>query len=220
MKVVGDPKTSLDPADWPVGQGSYLLTNGGFYIMEKDLKDDLPIGKTSLRPDYAPIPEAYEEYYKELRDGDQFLWSGPSLKDPLPLKDPRFIYPNHRVQGSLNHAGSSNERLAVAFVGQDKYVFTHMADDRFENGVNMNELRTLIDEFLKAYGGPGASVMHASTVLNLDGGGSTYMAWREGGIEQHVIARGDGKDDGPPFRNTGFAGHNREVNNILKWTAG
>ncbi|KAF2445322.1 hypothetical protein P171DRAFT_430772 [Karstenula rhodostoma CBS 690.94] len=220
MQVVGDPTTSLSPEEWPVGHGSYLLTNGGFFDMAKHPKDDIPVGPTSLRSDYKPIPEVYEEYYKELRDGNQFLWSGPSLKTPLPLGEPKFKYGEFRGPGTLNHAGSGNERLAVAIVGHDKYLFTHMADDRMTDGVNVNKLRTLIDEFLKAYGGPGASVSQASTVLNLDGGGSIWMSWREGGRDRHVIARGDGKDDGPPFGNTRFAGSAREVVNLLKWTAG
>jgi hypothetical protein len=220
MQVVGDPTTSLAPPEWPVGHGSYLLTNGGFFVMAESPADDVPVGKTSLRSDFEPIPDKYKDYYKELRDGDQFLWAGPSLKTELPLGETIFKYGNNPGWGSLNHAGSGNERLAVAFVGQDKYAFTHMANDRSEGGVDMNELRKLIDEFLKAYGGHGASVLHASTVLNLDGGGSVWMSWREGGREQYIIARGDGKDDGPPFGNTKFAGRDREVPTLLKWTAG
>lgn len=221
MQVVGDPKKSILPEEWPVGHGSYLLTNGGFFARAKRLEDEIPIGQTSLRPDFKPIPELYAKYYEELRDGDQFIWSGPSLKTNLPLHEPQFVYKkSNNYWESLNHAGSSNERLAVAFVGQDKYVFTHMADDRHTDGVDVNELRTLIDEFLKAFGGPGASVLSASTVLNLDGGGSVWMSWREGGRDQHVIAKGSGKDDGLPFSDRPFAGKVRDVNNLLKWTAG
>ncbi|KAJ4299160.1 hypothetical protein N0V90_004404 [Kalmusia sp. IMI 367209] len=221
MQVVGYPTTSSLPEEWPKGTDSYLLTNGGFFDMQKKLEDDKPIGPTSLRPDYVPIPDVYMEYYKELRDGDQFLWAGPSLKTILPLHEKQFVYGNYPVPGSLNHAGSSNERLAVAFVGQDKYVFTHMGNDRTSNGVDVNKLRALIDEFLKAYGGAGASVSHASTVLNLDGGGSIWMSWRERGVEEYIIARGNGQDEGPPFGSSAnFAGRAREVVNFLKWTAG
>jgi hypothetical protein len=215
MEVVGDPKTAMYPKDWPIGGGSYLLTNGGFFSYYNKAVDRIPVGKTSLRPEFEDIPEEYKEYYEELRDGDQFIWAGPSLKTTLPLQNPIFEYGHSEEPGSLDHAGSKNERLAVAFVGQDKYVFTHMGVSRKRDGVNVNVLRSLIDEFLKAYGGHGASVSHASTVLNLDGGGSIWMSWREGGREQYVIAKGDGKDDDPPF-----PGKLREVPNMLKWTAG
>jgi hypothetical protein len=194
----------------------YLLTNGGFFFPdENNMEARKPIGATSSSNDFVEIPPQYKQYYKELRDGNQFLSAGPSLKKTVPLRNMEFRWNNRnkRIAGSLAHASQSNERLAIAVVGRDKYIFAYTAANRFKAGVDVNDLRDLIDTFLKAF--TTSSVAAATTVLNLDGGGSIFVAWRKRGKET-VIARGSVNDDGPPFENDGFNKKPREVANFLK----
>ncbi|KAJ4296727.1 hypothetical protein N0V90_006775 [Kalmusia sp. IMI 367209] len=216
LELEGDPNTAILPSQVAKGTGKYLLTNGGFFNPSTVLTERRPIGDTSLSPVSDPIPDLYREYYKELREGSHFLQTGPSLKHSVPLENDEFEWKeaNYDIAGSLAHGSQSNERLAIATVGRDKYIFAYTAVNRFEDGVTFNELRTIIDAFFKAFTTI-RGVEHATEVLNLDGGGSVFVAWRKRGAEQ-LIARGDVNDDGPPF-NDGFRGKNpRAVANFLK----
>jgi hypothetical protein len=144
------------------------------------------------------------------------LSAGPSLKNKVPITEDKVFKwegKNKNMPGGLAHASQYNERLAIAVVGRDKYIFAYTAVDRFAHGINVNELRDLIDVFLKAF--TTSSIAAATTVLNLDGGGSIFVAWRKRGKET-VISRGSVNDDGPPFNNDGFLGDPREVANFLK----
>jgi hypothetical protein len=228
LQIVGDPDQAMDPrkvADL-TGDGSYLLTNGGFFRMRKPLNERHSVGETSLGGKSVPIPERYKDHYAQLEDGDQFLSAGPNLKKALNGNDEIFdwkIEANHKtaegrqLAGSLVHANQPNERLAIALVGNDKYIFAYtcVAARNCKLAVTTNQLRLIMDEFLQVYAG--SSIAKASTALNLDGGGSLWVSWRENG-KSREIARGEVGDDGRPFEEATpeAKGSFREVPNFLK----
>ncbi|KAF2786046.1 hypothetical protein K505DRAFT_368564 [Melanomma pulvis-pyrius CBS 109.77] len=197
IDVVCNPDKAVLPNQIPVGIGKYLLTNVDFFWMSSKPEKGQSIGPTILSPNSKPIPDRYAEYYDELREGSKYLSAGPSLKSPVSLSHPKFAWneENTKIPGSLAHASQFNERLAIAIVGRDKYIFAYTAERR-DNGVTVNKLRVIIDTFLKEFAS--SSVSAASTALNLDGGSSIFVAWRKRGVET-VIARGSVGDDGPPW---------------------
>lgn len=170
-----------------------------------------------------PTSAQYKKYYAELREGDQFLWAGPQLKAAVPIKtDPLLQWEDRKtygnIVGSLVHANQGNDRLAIAIVGKDKYIFAYTgADKKGENRVDVERLRLrlLMDSFLRAYAG--TTISATTSALNLDGGGSVYVAWRSKGVEK-VIARGRAGDDGVPLQENPPSSALREVPNCLKLT--
>jgi hypothetical protein len=135
----------------------------------------------------------------------------------VPIDRPEFEYreENYNIRGSLAHASQPNERIAIAIVNGDKYIFAYTAKER-KNGVNVNKLRTIIDAFLTQFAS--SSISAASTALNLDGEGSIYVAWRKRGVEK-VLARGRVHDDGPPWENKFRTKKKvRKVANCLQFT--
>ena len=139
LDIVGNLDSSSLPSQILVGNGKYLLTNGGFFRMSRTPENRQSIGPSSLSPNSEPIPQLYRDYYAELREGSKFLWAGPSLKTGVPLREEAFKYesPQKDVPGSLAHASQPNERLAIAIVGRDKYIFTYTATKR-RHGVDVN----------------------------------------------------------------------------------
>jgi hypothetical protein len=216
IDVVGNPDRGVLPNQIPTGTGKYLLTNGGFFWMSSEPEKRQSIGPTSLSPNSKPIPKRYAEYYDELKEGSQFLSAGPSLKSQVPLNRPEFAWneENAKIPGSLAHASQPNERLAIVIVGRDKYIFAYTAETR-ANGVTVNQLRGIINTFLQGF--TSSSISAASKALNLDGGGSIFVAWRKRGVET-VIARGNVGDDGPPWGDGFEGGDPREVANYLQLT--
>jgi hypothetical protein len=217
MDVVGDKRKGFLPSKIPVGKDKHLLTNGGFFWMSDVPEEIQSIGPTSLLNNFKPIPPQYREYYEKLEEDGQYLWAGPSLKSEVPINRREFDYEegNYNIRGSLAHASQANERLAIAIVNGDKYIFAYTAKER-RNGVNVNELRTIIDTFLIQFAS--SSISAASTALNLDGGGSVYVAWRKRGVEK-VLARGMVHDDGPPWENRFKTKKEvRDVANCLQFT--
>jgi hypothetical protein len=115
------------------------------------------------------------------------------------------------MHDSLAHASQPNERLGIVVIANDTYIFAYTVIGG-KNDVSIEDLRVIIETFLEEF--IGSFISKASTALNLDGGGSIFVAWRKRGVET-VIARGSAKDDGPPG-DDGFKGNDpREVANYL-----
>jgi hypothetical protein len=219
LSVVGNPTGGTSPHEFAGGRGNYLLSNGGFFVMGRRNRYS-SIGPTSSTPNSVSIPAAYNQYYKELRGEDNtFLWSGPSLKRSLNFRTPEFRYRDaqghqtatSKVAGSLAHASQSNERLTIVTLPNgNKYLFVYTATRR-EDGVSVNQMRTLIEAFLGKF--HSVTLAQTSQVLNLDGGGSMYVSWNERGREQ-VIAAGNNYDETP-----NQVPNPRRVTNLLRISA-
>jgi hypothetical protein len=216
LEVVGDPTRALKPDVVAKTKDTHLLTNGGFFEVRTDPTKRRSVGKTSLSDAFHPISRRYQQYYGELRENSQFLSAGPTLQQRTNFDRDEFVWreDNALIPGSLAHASQPNERLAIAIIGSEKYIFAYTALKR-ANGVNTNKLRTIMDTFLQEFAG--TTITKASIALNLDGGGSIHMAWRDKG-EETIIARGDVKDDGPPLEEGWKGSDPREVANYLKFT--
>lgn len=193
----------------PVGKDKHLLVNGGYFYMDDDPAKRLSIGPTSLNPQrFYPVPQEYRPYYVEFKDKQtSLLWAGPSLKTPLRPNETRLVRTpeNVKIKGNLAHVYNNSERLAIAIVGEDAYILAYTVTKR-DNGIKINELRVVIDVFLKEFAR--SSISQATTALNLDGGGSIFVAWRKGGV-QKVIAKGSKGDDGLPFKEEKSGGSRR-----------
>ena len=119
--------------------------------------------------------------------------------------------------GSLAHGGESNERLVygVSTTG-DKYLFAFTSRAGRKEGVEFNEMRSLIFTFMGQYS---ASDKGFRRLTNLDGGGSIYLSWNTG-TQRTLIARGNVRDDTlqdpPPTEGSQKV---RAVANLLKFPA-
>lgn len=155
---------------------------------------------------YLEVDEEYKSDYKELRGDDgTFLWSGPSLKEPINLEEPRFqcwVKDTKRqskytkIPGGLSHANQPNERLALVQARQAKVVFAYTS--RRRNGLTINQLRTVIDVFLRTYL-DGRTIANTELALNLDGGGSVFVGYHSKGKTYHIVAGDQQADEAVPL---------------------
>ena len=194
------------------GKDNSVLISGGFFIPTKNYlrKEDYdliktegkPVGKIENRKDYIPIPHLWREVYGKLETEDKTLIHSAPLMNykgketTIDLTDIRFSYrdrysgrenPLSQFAGSLTHCGDSNERTAISFVNKDAILHTltcHQGLRRF--GVNIGNWSKITELSTKSQD----SKPEDTSTLNLDGGGSTYMAIRQG-EKTKVIAKGD-----------------------------
>ncbi|KAF2691411.1 hypothetical protein K458DRAFT_397905 [Lentithecium fluviatile CBS 122367] len=216
LSVVGILTGGTSPHQFAGRTGSYLLSNSGFFVMGGQNAYS-SVERTSSTPNSVNIPTDYNRHYEELKGRDDtFLWSGPSLKMPLKLKDPEFWYRDaqgqqtatSRVPGSLAHANQPNERLVIVTLPNgNKYLFVYTTT-RTGDGVNVNQMRAVIETFLREFFR--TTLAQTSQALNLDGGGSLYVSWNQGGREQ-VIATGSNRDGTP-----NQVANPRRATNLLK----
>lgn len=210
LQIVGNPTDGSPPEDFASKRGNYLLTNAGFFTMDKTHRS---VGPTSSTRKMVPIPPEYKEYYEKVTGEDgSYLWSGPSLTRNLDLLNGdefNFFDPNYsNMYGSLAHAGQPNERLVlVKLKNGDKYMFVYTADKprRSEskgggihpgNGQTINEMRELILFWFVQFK-PEVRASSMTQFVNLDGGGSLYVSWNERGKRERKIARGSIEDETP-----------------------
>ena len=215
--VVGSPEGETNPHDCEKDGGSYLLTNGGFFIprakpvlppligpamlrtdwdgedFEQEKHKFYAVGQTSSCPQFFPVPKTQESYYQRFTaDDGTFFSSGPRLKLPLDLSLPilNFSPPYaDTVIGGVHTASDPNERLVYVLLRDGtKIIFVYTCQDRFQYGCDLNEMREIMDNFLQSYCDTCLEKTH--TALNLDGGSSIYVSWKEEGRRPRVIAIG------------------------------
>jgi hypothetical protein len=218
IEVKGKGNGGSYPEEWLDEAGSYVLSNGGFFVMDGSKQS--PIGKTSHTTNAFPIPSEYTSDYAYLgsKAENEYFATGPHLMRDLVFTEAKWQYwaiPGRtlsdvaRKPGSLAHASQPNERLVfVELVNGDKYLFAYTAKTR-SHGVNLNKMREIILTFLKHM----QNIDTPKSILNMDGGGSVYVAWKPQGKPFEVIARGETGDDAE----AGYKdGHIRDVTNYLK----
>jgi len=222
LSIVGNPTGGTHPEKFLRQQHHYLLTNGAFFDMNDGPTRYFPVGESSTTPNSVPIPQVYAQYYQTLTGNDgSFLHTGPSLKNRLTLdNNPDFEYrdakgqrtPNSKLVGSLAHASQPNERVALAtFPDGTRYFFALTTRAR-KQGLNLNGMRDAINIFLQQFGGTQHQPENALEIVNIDGGGSVYVAWNRGKrAEPLVIAQGSNNDETP-----GLHDNPRTVGNLLR----
>lgn len=160
------------------------------------------------------MPGVYADLYHQISGDDGgFLTSGPDLRklvdttipDPklAPTKAGRLQYmvknPNGipvepyeqtvftHLPGGLCTVNKPNERNVLVYVSDGLKVAITYNSIR-NNGMRINELRTLIDQFLQSY--LKKKITETQIALNLDGGGSIFMGWLKDG-ELKILAAGN-----------------------------
>ncbi|KAF2447238.1 hypothetical protein P171DRAFT_471585 [Karstenula rhodostoma CBS 690.94] len=232
ITVKGKQNGGSLPNEYLHDEGNYVLCNGGFFVRRKkegEHYDRWSIGKTSSTTNHYDIPIDYQGYYDYLNkdvDPNNYLASGPRLdrhhplefsldifkffEDPATKKDPSTYA---LKAGSLAHASEPNERLVIAELQNgDKYIFAYTATTR-NHGVDLNKMREIVEEFLEVFHG----VKKAKKILNLDGGGSLYLAWKPANKHFREIAKGKSADESTQ---AGSGTEDpRKVTNFVKLTA-
>ena len=108
-EIVGAERGGTKPHDMERDGGTYLLCNGGFFIMggatgmrydvdgrPLDAKkyDHYSVGRTSSTTNQIPIPPSQRAHYEMLEgsNGRNYLYSGPKLIKRLDLSSPELQY--------------------------------------------------------------------------------------------------------------------------------
>jgi hypothetical protein len=136
---------------------------------------------------------------------------------PNPAKDRNNPYLQTvftHLPGGLCTVNEPNERNVLVYVGGGIKIAVTYNSQR-SKGMRINELRTLIDQFLKSY--LKKSIDDTQIALNLDGGGSIFMGWLKDG-KLSILAAGS-VSGGPklyPQNPKGLASGFREVPNMVK----
>jgi hypothetical protein len=221
IQVEGKASGGSHPEEWLTEPGSYVLSNGGFFRMDGDKQPR--IGKASHTTNAYPIPQEFLSDYAYLgsRTENNFFATGPKLDKDLVFSDPKWKYWENRQakivsavakkSGSLAHESEPNERLVyVELRSGYRYLFAYTAWNK-EHGVDLNKMRAIILVFLRHM----QSVTAPTKILNMDSGGSVYVAWKPAGRPFEVLARGE-TGDGVPGEPGSRAEHIREVTNYLK----
>ncbi|KAJ4287791.1 hypothetical protein N0V90_012495 [Kalmusia sp. IMI 367209] len=181
--IIGEPDGRTDPHRERARSGSYMLVNGGFFIMggATNMRFDVngqtldarqyshySVGRTTSTQLAVPIPPSQEHHYRKLQGDDgSYLYSGPTIKSRLDLNSPELKYRDSsghssaytRIPGGVATSDQPNERVVtVTLSNGDKYF--------------------------------GVNIRSAHAAINLDGGGSIYLSWNHGRRE-YVIAGGN-----------------------------
>lgn len=168
--------------------------------------------------DYPSVHEGF--YQRFTADDKTYLTSGPDLKKPVDTTVPpeaqantnagKLQYYVHddegqriptapgrddyvrtefsHIPGGVVTSNEPNERAAVVIVDScTKIAFAYTSHR--QTGVTINDLRDLISIFLENYI-KGKRIEDTQMALNLDGGGSIYIAWVANG-KTEVIATGN-----------------------------
>ena len=212
--VVGSTQGKTNPHEYEHGDGTYLLTNGGFFVTAPKAHEKRPctlkqdwngdrfdqeeckfysVGPASSWPNFFPVPSSQERYYRELKGEDgTFLSSGPTMKVPLDLSrrelkwEPPYC---NVVIGGVHTSGDPNKRLVhVVLPNGTKIIFVYTCTNRFLYGCDINRMRGIIDTFLRMY--YKTPIAKTQVALNLDGGSSIYVSWNEKGRRPKLIAVG------------------------------
>jgi hypothetical protein len=177
------------------------------------------IGFTSTDPKAektVDLPQDYKGYYEKFEGTDgSYMYCGPNLVKELELKDKEFCPASKRprqeagtvpaptaqglmrkaynsIPGSLAHASSNADRLVTVIMSDEyKYIFSYTSTSQKPAGLNLNQMRDLIDAFLKGFTeAKKDGIKGAKQALNMDGGGSVYVVLVKANGEQEVIAAG------------------------------
>jgi hypothetical protein len=173
------------------------------------------VGFTTSTPKQVDVPVDHAQYYETFTGDDgSSLMCGPGLKEPLNLNRPELQYwckktrettehatPHPDVErnglvqtvyaqipGGLATSNQPNERLVTVIMKRDmKLVFSYTS--RRSKGVTVNHMRSLVEVYLASFF---KADIKADTeqVLNLDGGGSIFVAWVKNN-RWEVIAAGN-----------------------------
>lgn len=158
-------------------------------------------------------------YKRFTAEDKTFLTSGPDLKQPVDMTLPPyknantdagrlqyFVHDDNgetiptpppdssfvrsaftHIPGGVVTANQRNERNVLVIVNDNIKVVCAYTSSR-EVGVTINEFRDLISQFLQVYL-EGTKIEHTNLALNLDGGGSIYIGWKNNG-KVEVLATG------------------------------
>ncbi|KAK3214072.1 hypothetical protein GRF29_28g1970258 [Pseudopithomyces chartarum] len=234
--VVGSSQGKTNPHEYEHDDGNYLLTNGGFFVTAPKAHEKRPctlkvdwdgdrfdqeeckfysVGPASSWPNFFPIPSSQGQYYQEIKGEDgTFLSAGPTIKEPLDLSrrelkwEPPYC---NVVIGGVHTSGDPNERLVhVILPDGTKIIFVYTCANRFLYGCDMNKMRGIIDTFLQTY--YKTPIAKTQMALNLDGGSSIYVSWKERGRRPRLIAVGS-LETKVPLR----LKHPKRVTNLIKF---
>ncbi len=196
--------------------------SGGPVIEDLSNYDHFAVGFTTSTPKQVNIPADHAQYYEEFRGVDgSSLMCGPGLKEPLNLNRPELQYWCQRTQATTEHAlphpnkriglvqsvysqipggiaasNQPNERLVTVILQNDlKLVFTYTS--RRSKGVNVNQMRSIVEAFLASFLKADIKI-DTKQVLNLDGGGSIFVAWVKNKRWEIIAAGNQGGERTPP----------------------
>lgn len=180
------------------------------------------VGFTTSTSKQVEVPVDHAQYYERFEGDDgSSLMCGPSLKEPLNLSRPELQYWCQRTRATTEHAiphpdestglvqsvysqipggiatsNQPNERLVTVIMTNDvKLVVTYTS--RRSKGVNVNQMRSLVEAFLASFMGADIKT-NTKQVLNLDGGGSIFVAWVNNNKWQVIAAGNQGGARPPP----------------------
>jgi len=157
--------------------------------LEGDDKSFLWSGPDLKRPIDEKIPvdedinsKAWRlQYFKKDSKGKKVKNPDEKSKDKL-LTTPF----THLPGGGICTSNEPNERNALVYVDGIKIAFAYTSER--QNGMTINRLRELIDQFLKTY--LKKDISKCELALNLDGGGSIFFGWVNKG-KLSVLAAGE-----------------------------
>lgn len=195
------------------------VINGGYFVHKSGLETDqgekiakkgLPVGPTSTRTDYTPVPEPWkQDYGKVTMDEKVGLSSGPLLalngeqhNVTNDNNDNRFNYKVSGSENSLNkragaltHSSDPNERAAISINKDNVIMHTLTSKGKRNLGANMQEWQKITEAGANETTEAGAK---KSSTLNLDGGGSVFMGIR--GLDNKFTRIARGGDPGQNVR--------------------
>lgn len=192
--------------------------------------------------DYPSVHEGL--YQRFTADDKTYLTSGPDLKKPVDTTVPPeaqantnagklqyFVYDNKgqriptapgsneyvrtefsHIPGGVVTSNEPNERAAVVIVDSSTKIAFAYTSER-QTRMKINDLRDLISIFLQNYL-KGKRIEDTQMALNLDGGGSIYIAWVANG-KTEVIATGN-LGQNPTQEEPGWTP--RQVTTMVKYT--
>ncbi|PVI02298.1 hypothetical protein DM02DRAFT_626808 [Periconia macrospinosa] len=158
-------------------------------------------------------PSDYQRYYEKFEGTDgSFMYCGPSLIQDVEFERAEFCkdvpkLTEHNIAevtaiklhnkvygsipGSLSHASRPHNRLVTVIMSKtSKFIFSYTSTRQALAGLNLNEMRALIDTFLREFTSAPNGIAGAQQALNMDGGGSVFVNFINGDGEMELIAAG------------------------------
>jgi hypothetical protein len=152
----------------------------------------------------AETPAYRYQYW--LRNPRTGAFLNPAKPDPTVFTE---------LPGGLCTVHEPNERNVLVIVDDGTKVAITYTSERLK-GMTINDLRDLIDEFLKRF--LRKSITQTQLALNLDGGGSLFMGWLKENGDMQVLAAGGAKKGEPTreYPQPASSSQLREIANIVK----